>query len=897
MPETWDSEDADELELRALARVPHVDPEQFMERLQPARLAPGTRIDDAFVIEHLIAQGGMGVVYLARHELLERPVALKLCRRRATPAQTERLLKEARAMAALSHPNVVAVHHVGMFDAQVYIAMEYVEGGTLRAWCAQRVRTIDEILDAFVAAGRGLEAAHARGFVHRDFKPDNVLVGSDGRVRVGDFGLVAQEQGLPTDGGESGSSSGTQSGAGTAHYMAPEQRARRPVTSAADQYAFCRSLQELLEETQRRSASGGGPSQRIPRRVELALRRGLQPDPAARYPSLGELLHALQPPRSRWSLAAIVLLAAVGVTSAVTWLASAPGARACPSAGERMIAVWGSEDQRARWRSSVGSADTHRLLEQQLDRFANDWETAFEQTCSETALPTEALALESRACLDEALAYFDETLRVLTSPAERGEPSPLEVLYALPVPQRCLDVAWLQRRIETPRSSGEAAVLAALRTELARIRAASTVDVTHPDIPRIDAAISTARALGDRSSLAVALLVRARIGAEADEGPHHTVARFEEAFLEAEAAGDDRLRAEIGAQIVYFIGVAAGKPTEALAWATRTRAVLTRLGDAGTAELGSLEDSIARVHLAAGQDAEAKQALERAVSLKERALGRDHPSTATTRLALGRLWMRTGAHERAREVLEAAGEGYRNALGPRNPGGAHVELALAELAEEQGEDGEALARFGGVLAQWEAEFGLDHPRLILVLNDLGRVHSRVGQHDEALESYGRARTIAERALGPDHVDTGWAVLNEADGQLAAGDHARALEGFSRAVEIMQAQPGPLDGLDNDARVGRAEAQLVGARAREAIDEARIVLDSCAARPCRPGLVARAGFVEARGLAAEGDHALAEQRLARVLAELPEDRRTHRRLRDLIQRWLDDPSQSRRAARE
>ena len=156
-------------ELRALAHAPAVALEQLRER---TALPTGSVVDGIFVVERVLGTGGMGVVYLARHEALDRHVAIKLCLRRASERHTQLLLREARAMAALVHPHVVAVHHVGTAAEQVYLAMEYVPGGTLRSWLAAG-RGWREILAMFVQAGRGLAAAHAKGFVHRDFKPES----------------------------------------------------------------------------------------------------------------------------------------------------------------------------------------------------------------------------------------------------------------------------------------------------------------------------------------------------------------------------------------------------------------------------------------------------------------------------------------------------------------------------------------------------------------------------------------------------------------------------------------------------------------------------------------------------------------------------------------------------
>ncbi len=150
-------------------------------------LQPGERIGDGFRIERRLGSGGMGVVYLARDESLDRPVAVKLHR---AGAGVDRLQREAMAMARLAHPNVITVHEVGRLGDRVFVAMEFVPGGTLRAWLKARPRPWRDALALCLAAGEGLAAAHDAGLVHRDFKPENVIVGDDGRPRVGDFGLA-----------------------------------------------------------------------------------------------------------------------------------------------------------------------------------------------------------------------------------------------------------------------------------------------------------------------------------------------------------------------------------------------------------------------------------------------------------------------------------------------------------------------------------------------------------------------------------------------------------------------------------------------------------------------------------------------------------------------------------
>ncbi len=275
----------------------------------------------------LLGEGGMGVVYAAYDDKLERKVALKLIRGAAMrrPEGRARTLREARALARLSHPNVVHVYQVGEVDDEIYVAMEFLTGPTLRAWLAAKPRTWREVLAVFRQAGDGLAAAHRQGVIHRDFKPANVIVGDDGRVRVLDFGL-AHFFGLAGDEGEvvkvlpSAAEITdvllTQTGAvlGTPAYMAAEQFAGGRGDAKTDQFSFCTALYEALYGQRPfagdkldalASAVQGGRVDRVkarhdvPQWLHRVVARGLQPDPAARWPSMDALLGALSPPVAR----------------------------------------------------------------------------------------------------------------------------------------------------------------------------------------------------------------------------------------------------------------------------------------------------------------------------------------------------------------------------------------------------------------------------------------------------------------------------------------------------------------------------------------------------------------------------------------------------------------------
>lgn len=227
----------------------------------PARHDPlPTRIDRYEILDRL-GEGGMGVVYLANDERLDRKVAIKLVHpSHLNEAAADRLLREARALARLSHPNVVPIHEVGNWNDRIYLVMEYVDGWTLRDWVLRHRPSTNAILSAYAQATRGLQAAHSAGLIHRDFKPENALLGRDGRVRVADFGIVgaiggngetaeartdAPEESIPNP---SVPQRLTRTGrtVGTPAYMAPEQLAGQPPNARSDQYSLCVALWESL---------------------------------------------------------------------------------------------------------------------------------------------------------------------------------------------------------------------------------------------------------------------------------------------------------------------------------------------------------------------------------------------------------------------------------------------------------------------------------------------------------------------------------------------------------------------------------------------------------------------------------------------------------------------------
>ncbi len=361
-------------------------------------LSPASPID-RFEIIALRGEGGMGAVYEAHDRVLDRRVALKLlgAGRDATDAdERARLIAEARAMARLSHPAVVAVHDAGTAGDQAYIAMELIDGVDLAAWARAAQRPWREVVRAMIAAGRGLAAAHAAGLVHRDFKPANVLVSSAGVIKVGDFGLAR----APADTAEAEAPGGavtgdvTQTGAtgavaGTPAYMAPEQHLGGAATPASDQFAFAVSLWECAAGARpfggatlaeiATSKLAGPPA--LPRRdavpgwLARVVGRALAPDPAARYPSMDALIAALErglARRRRLALAGAAAVIAAGVAAALV-VARDDAAATRPIAGDAThraleLSVHVVRTDRALAEATRALGPTHaRVVQQRID--------------------------------------------------------------------------------------------------------------------------------------------------------------------------------------------------------------------------------------------------------------------------------------------------------------------------------------------------------------------------------------------------------------------------------------------------------------------------------------------------------------------------------------------------
>ncbi|HEX3766242.1 MAG TPA: protein kinase [Kofleriaceae bacterium] len=566
-------------------------------------------------LERELGAGGMGVVHAAFDPDLERRIALKVLRVAMPGLEAkDRLLREARAMARLAHPNVVTVHEVGTANGRDYVAMELIQGETLADWLRSGKRRPFEIIAAFLAAGRGLAAAHAAGIVHRDFKPHNVLRSRHGRIVVTDFGLAREAQvELPMrrDAAISGitpllappsalssSTPGslpgiTATGAllGTPAYMAPEQWSGGMVTPATDQFAFCVALWEALagERPYRgttldelRSQAALGPAaldaSRIPRRLRAILRRGLDPDPAERWPSMDVLLHQIVRVERRPGIALGIGIGAV-VAVGVLVLALRAGdhlvaAPRCQPPAFDPVQVWSPAV-----RAGVG---TQAVAVRQIDAELAAWRRA-----RGTACKVEPVARAPQlSCLDGVLARIDAVIRAITADRE-GPQVDAGALLIDP------DVCKLPR---APR------LMPSTSPELRDVMAAWLIRTASPvPLARTAAGALVARAVADPCASSLAHVLAADVQRSVPERSRH----LDEAQQDAERCGDDRVLAETA--------ISAAQHMLDNEWLSAAVTAKLRLADAAAHRVEQ-RDLIAQIDLMRVEIAKRAENLEEAIA-------------------------------------------------------------------------------------------------------------------------------------------------------------------------------------------------------------------------------------------------------------------------------------------
>ncbi len=789
---------------------PSLDPHGPLE----AEIPRGETID-RYIVVGVLGRGGMGTVYRAYDTQLNRTLAIKILHREL--ARTEggdevgvRMLREAQAMARLRHPNVVVVHDVGTFEHRVFLAMEFVDGGTLRDWLKEP-RTLAARLAVLMSAGRGLAAAHAAGLIHRDFKPDNVLVGKDGRVLVTDFGLAritgeasadpprtslstrasatspaegpprsapprAPSARLSSPPDSSPASLGapltspltsplTMTGSilGTVGYMAPEQAFGEPTNAASDQFGFCVTAYTALYG---RKPFGGEdvtayltaverplpppPSGAgVPAWIHRILARGLSNRPEDRFPSMDALLAALDADpaiRHRKRRTIAIATLAVGVAVAGVTVAANRQREECAPDAADMKGVW---DEAAR-------ADVAAAFERSGVAGARD------------------VASRVTKVLDDAVAKWS-SMKAESCEATRIKKRQPEDAYALR--SECLD----RRRSE-------------LRALSSSLRTA--------DRDVVDKALAAAYGLTNVAFCADVPMLRKSGGL-----PDAPKAREE--VLEARAA----LARASSLQLV-------GKVAESTRDAERALALARSSGHPST--VAEALRMLGGLRVEKSEHASAEPFLTEATWTASRS-GADSLVVSSASMTAFVVGSKLGRPAEARIWLGVA----EAALG-RVGGSQELELEYEEhkawlLADGDGRAEETIASQERIVQHYQQLYGV-HPRTLRALYNLGDARTSIGAHAQACEIYARAITMGEAIGGPNYSWTGYSVAGLGDCLVALGDHVRGDQALERAVRIFQAGSDEYSEAEAlEVVIRSALAQGDDARALAAAERARTLM--------------------------------------------------------------------------
>ena len=728
---------------------------------EPLAIASVTELEKGqvlgrYVVLDRLGAGGMGVVYSAYDPTLDRKVAIKLVRAaRADERAKARLLREARAMARLHHPNVVTVHDVGEIDGQPFLAMDLLGGGTLAERLRARSRpSWREVLTDFVAAGRGLWAAHVAGLVHRDFKPDNVLLGANGRICVTDFGLASS--GLPLGGDEVAVDGREETIGGTPGYMAPEHWAGGEVTAKSDQFSFAVALFEALygdkpfagdtAEARRARMLAGEvrpppAGTRVPSRIRRVLVRALAAKPEDRYPSMGDLLGALE--REPWPRrrAAAIVAAALGLFAGLGALGHWRSPQSsCQRAARELDEVW-DEARRGRLERALRAAapsfgdETAARVGAALDRYARGWAAQRTESCEATRVrgdqPDAIFALRT-VCLDQRRRELDALAAQLEAADARVAEGAVSAAAALVPLAACADLRGLAARAPEPTDRATASQVDMLRRDLARVKATRYAGRLEEALVDARDVVARARDAGHRPTLAEALVADAMVEMALSDLPAAENALLE-AASEALASKHDQVAAEAWAWLLH-VALQRAEVARAASYAPVAQAVLQRIG--GDDEIGDqLGDDIGSLLLAQDEPARACEHLARHLVTRERRLGAEEPRLASTLLELVRALRAAGdlgrAEAEGRRILTlVAGE-----LGPGHPAVAAQEIALADTLVARGALAEAEGLLRHAFVVLEASHGRDAPAQEQGLLVLGKALAARGASAEAESTF------------------------------------------------------------------------------------------------------------------------------------------------------------------
>nr|WP_255216475.1 serine/threonine-protein kinase [Pseudenhygromyxa sp. WMMC2535] len=782
-------------------------------------LGRGASVGRYVIIERL-GEGGMGVVYQAYDPELDRKVALKLLRPKGRNRQlaAARLQREAKAMAKLSHPNVVVIHDVGTHEGQVWLAMEFIAGGDLQDWMGNAARPFAEVWPVFRQAGMGLAAAHEAGLVHRDFKPANVLMDERGRVAVADFGLARLED----DAAESSasvepemsssspitlSSKVTQTGSflGTPAYMAPEQFSGVGVEARTDQFAFAvamwealcgerpfggESVQEVMFAVIQGNLREPPRGIELERRVRAALERALSNEAEERFPSMQALLDALEPPRRRrvWALAGGAVAVAVAAVLGFALRGEGEGEGEVCQADEQAFAALWTDARRDRVREALAGVerpyaeDTAARTLASLDAWRGRYLEAQVEACEDTrvrGVQSEELLDRRMLCLDRRLRRFGEVLTVLEDADVEVLDNAGALVRSLDDLDACADRETLSARALPPSGVEARASLTMIESSLDRV-----------GLLRITGRLDEARTLGEGALIAADELGYAPVQAEAhyelgrvaddSEAEVEAEAELRAAFSVAVAGGEDALAVRAASGL---LSVARQQEQEQVfeLWYVVGNSLLERAGDP-PAVRAMLLNNYGLAISNRGRGEEAVVLYERARDLYAEVYGERSMYVGDSLHNIGAALRNAGRTKEASEYVRQAVEIWSEHVGEEHP---RILVAKTSMGIFELEDGHAevsLALLREVVDGTEAIYGGESRKMASALSNMASAALAVDRFDVARDALERAKGILEQ-IAKSEGSRIYLLGNLATLNIKRGDGAQALEAIDEAIAL------------------------------------------------------------------------------------------------------------------
>jgi tetratricopeptide (TPR) repeat protein len=780
-----------------------------------------------FVVLERVGAGGMGVVYSAYDPELERNVALKLIAFFDEDGAKARevLAKEAKAMARVSHPNVVAIHDVGRIGDDLFITMELVDGENLREHLRSNRLDVAGILALFEQAGRGLAAAHAAGLVHRDFKPDNALVGRDGRVRVTDFGLALASHGAGDAAPEEDRNVGADV-AGTPAYMAPE---RGQPDARSDQYSFCVALLEALTGASPGARMSAADARRVPRFVRAAIERGLRQSPEERFPTMAELLRALDlRRRARFGRLYVALVTACVLGCAFASVHMVRQGRVCVEPTDPFAGAWDDAHKDAAKAAflSVGrpfAADAWERVERALDARVVAWRAMRTASCRASLIdakqPLETMALRA-ACLDRRRKELTAAIAVLIRADQTVVEHAVDAVDGLPPIAECDGRMIMDLGPPPPSDAAQASQVEAVREGLDRAKAEHAAGHYAEGLRLVQSLLEPASRTHYSPLVAEVTLLQGVLLEETWDlgGAEEALYR---AAREAESVHDDRTAARAWTRLVRLVGYRAGRHEQG--------DVLARVAESSVARAGSVDDlpasyevQVATLASAEGRYAAAREHAERAVALAEQMRGPNDALLAAAMDALEAALERAGRDSDALALAERARTIRVARLGSGHPEVARSFVNLAWVALRAGRLDEAEAACRSALAIYEASRGPADPQIAVALDPLGLALVARARVDDGIAALERALSL-EKAPHAEHPYVAAIELHLAQAFSAAERHDDAVrmaqEGLAMRKKLLR---------ENHPSVGEAERALASVlraagRAKEAVAHAELAL--------------------------------------------------------------------------